>query len=218
MWLVGIATVTTHGLTARYDTTNEEWGLLSGRNRGPRLGHQWGLVHGHGPRADARWVAVAARMCTQVVGDVADPAPLVPGGIDRTYRGCMSSRPRGSGEVGAGHRPPADGLRQALKPNSGLPVQSVRRQRVVVTGIDEGVRPAIEAALADLASRLGRSPDRIVVEAAGSVTWSDQSCGCARPGRAYPQVPIDGTYVRLAVGSRTFHYHGGGRREMFLCE
>jgi len=27
MWLVGTATVTTQGLTARYDTTNEEWGL-----------------------------------------------------------------------------------------------------------------------------------------------------------------------------------------------
>ena len=48
MWLVGTATVTTQGLTARYDTTNEEWGLLSGQNRGPRLGHQWGLFHGHG--------------------------------------------------------------------------------------------------------------------------------------------------------------------------
>jgi hypothetical protein len=50
MWLVGTATVTTQGLTARYDTTNEEWGLLSGQNRGPRLGHQWGLFHGHGHR------------------------------------------------------------------------------------------------------------------------------------------------------------------------
>jgi hypothetical protein len=48
MWLVGTATVTTQGLTARYDTTNEEWGLLSGQNWGLRLGHQWGLFHGHG--------------------------------------------------------------------------------------------------------------------------------------------------------------------------
>lgn len=130
----------------------------------------------------------------------------------------MSSRTRGSGEAGRGHRLPADGLRKALKPTSDLPVQLVRRQRLVVTGIDEGVRASIEAALVNLASRLGPSPDRIVVEAAGSVTWSDQSCGCAQPGRAYPQVPVDGAYVRLAVGSRAFHYHGGGRREMFLCE
>ncbi len=128
----------------------------------------------------------------------------------------MTSRPRGSGE--AGHRPPADDLRMALKPTSDLPVQPARRQGVVVTGIDEGVRPSIEAARADLAARLGSSPDRIVVEVAGSVTWSDQSCGCSRPGRAYPQVPVDGTYVRLTIGTRTFHYHGGGRREMFLCD
>ena len=130
----------------------------------------------------------------------------------------MTSQPWGSDAAGTGHRPPADVLRLALKPTSDLPERSARRQRVVVTGIDEGVRPSIEAARADLASRLGSSPDRIVVEAAGSVTWSDQSCGCARPGRAYPQVPVDGTYVRLAVGSRAFHYHGGGRREMFLCD
>ncbi|EON22147.1 ISRSO5-transposase protein [Nocardioides sp. CF8] len=51
MWLVGTATVTTQGLTARYDTTNEEWGLLPGQNRGLRLGHQWGLSHGHGHAA-----------------------------------------------------------------------------------------------------------------------------------------------------------------------
>ncbi|MCW2525219.1 MAG: ISRSO5-transposase protein, partial [Pseudonocardiales bacterium] len=48
MWLVGTATVTTQGLTGLNDTTNEEWGLLSGHNWGPRLGHQWVLFHGHG--------------------------------------------------------------------------------------------------------------------------------------------------------------------------
>ncbi len=42
-WLVGTATVTTQGFTARYDTTNEEWGLPTGQNRGLPLGHQWGL-------------------------------------------------------------------------------------------------------------------------------------------------------------------------------
>ncbi|WP_207569333.1 hypothetical protein, partial [Mycolicibacterium moriokaense] len=30
------------------DTTNTRWGLLSGHQRGPPLGHQWGLFHGHG--------------------------------------------------------------------------------------------------------------------------------------------------------------------------
>ena len=49
--LVGTATVTTQGSQARYDTTNEEWGLLLGQNRGPPSGHQWGLFHGHGQRA-----------------------------------------------------------------------------------------------------------------------------------------------------------------------
>ncbi|MGC2655225.1 MAG: hypothetical protein WA317_16890, partial [Mycobacterium sp.] len=30
------------------DTTNTEWGLLSGHQWRPPLGHQWGLFHGHG--------------------------------------------------------------------------------------------------------------------------------------------------------------------------
>ena len=68
MWLVGTATVTTQGLTARYDTTNEEWGLQSGQNRGPRLGHQWGLFHGHGhPRLGASRPAHPHRIPTQRV-------------------------------------------------------------------------------------------------------------------------------------------------------
>ena len=36
------------GLEFRVDTTNTGWGLLSGHQRGPRPGHQWGLFHGHG--------------------------------------------------------------------------------------------------------------------------------------------------------------------------
>src|SRR6266480_4686235 len=51
MWLVGTATVTTQALTATSDTANEDWGLLSGQNRGLRLGHQRGLFHGHGQSA-----------------------------------------------------------------------------------------------------------------------------------------------------------------------
>lgn len=34
-----------HGLN---DTTNEEWGLLTGHHWGPLTGHQWVLFHGHG--------------------------------------------------------------------------------------------------------------------------------------------------------------------------
>jgi len=53
MWLVGTATVTTQALTATSDTANEDWGLLSGQNRGLRLGHQRGLFHGHGQSVGA---------------------------------------------------------------------------------------------------------------------------------------------------------------------
>ena len=71
MWLVGTATVTTQGLTATCDTTNEEWGLLSGQNRGLRLGHQWGLFHGHGHTANRSWPL------TRMVGEPMNPSRFV---------------------------------------------------------------------------------------------------------------------------------------------
>ncbi len=114
---------------------------------------------------------------------------------------------------------PPDELRAQLRPARELPERRPSRQLVDVVGVDESLRPVIDAASADLAGRLapGATP-AIAVEAAGSVTWSDASCGCPAPGRSYPQVPVDGAYVRLAAAGRRFHYHAGGDRAPFLCD
>lgn len=120
----------------------------------------------------------------------------------------------------------SDEFRAHLRPTGDLPQRRASRREVIVEGVDEELRPLVDAAVADLMARLG-SPAAgvapagstgITVEAAAAVTWSDTSCGCPEPGRAYPQVPIDGTYVRLAVGGRVFHYHAGGGRAVFLCD
>ena len=58
--LVGTATVTTRG-PHDYDTTNEEWGLSTGHQRGPPPGHQWGLFHGHGQAAHPNASANSSR-------------------------------------------------------------------------------------------------------------------------------------------------------------
>jgi hypothetical protein len=108
--------------------------------------------------------------------------------------------------------------RQALRPAAELPQGRRRRRAVRLDGVDESLRPVVDRAVADLVERLGVAPGQVQVEAAGSVTWSDSSCGCPEPGRRYPQVPVDGVYVRLVAGGRQFHYHGGGRRGLFLCD
>src|SRR5215472_11929761 len=48
------------------DTTSEEWGLLTGHQRGPRHGHTRGLNHGHGQ--DHRVGAVASRATRSLNG------------------------------------------------------------------------------------------------------------------------------------------------------
>lgn len=105
-----------------------------------------------------------------------------------------------------------------LRPAGELAPRAGRRRQVAVHGVDERLRPLVEQAVDDLAGRLGVDTGSVTVEAAGSVTWSDGSCGCPEPGRAYAQVPVDGAYLRLSHGDRTFHYHHGGRRGLFLCE
>lgn len=84
--------------------------------------------------------------------------------------------------------------------------------------MDRSLLPVVDQAISDLARRVAVTRAEVVVEAAGSVTWSDSSCGCPEPGRAYLQVPVDGVYVRLSAAGRLFHYHGGGQRPLFLCD
>ncbi len=78
--------------------------------------------------------------------------------------------------------------------------------------------PQVALAKADLARRLGTSPDQIQVVQVEMVVWPDQGLGCPQPGMAYLQVPVDGLRILLAHGGRTYAYHSGGLRPPFLCE
>jgi hypothetical protein len=117
-----------------------------------------------------------------------------------------------------GARREGDLRRDVLRRGADLPERPARRRVVDVEGVDERLRPLVDRAVEDLAGRLGVERSTVTVEAAGSVTWSDQSCGCPEPGRSYAQVPVDGAYVRLSSGGQVFHYHHGGRRGLFTCE
>jgi hypothetical protein len=144
------------------------------------------------------------------------------GALRRGYGGVVSHPPGRPGDP-SGHQgdlsgPNGDELRAALRPAGELPERRPRRRRVEVDAVDESLRTVVEQAVADLVAHLDVTAEQIVAEAAASVTWSDSSCGCPEAGRAYPQVPVDGVYVRLAVDGRPFHYHGGGRRGLFRCE
>lgn len=72
-------------------------------------------------------------------------------------------------------------------------------------------------ARADLAARLGISPDAIVVLSSEAVEWSDTSLGCPEEGFAYATVIVPGYQIVLAVDDQTYAYHTD-YQQIFLCE
>jgi hypothetical protein len=78
---------------------------------------------------------------------------------------------------------------------------------------------AVDAAVADLAGRLGIAAEDVRVIEVATVVWPDAGLGCPHPGMRYAQVPQDGARILLDAGGRTYRYHLGGRRtDPFLCE
>lgn len=78
--------------------------------------------------------------------------------------------------------------------------------------------PVIQAAIADLARRLGVAEAEIQLVSHRSVTWSDGSIGCPEPGMMYTQALVDGSLTILAVDGVEYSYHAGGNQDPFLCE
>ena len=88
----------------------------------------------------------------------------------------------------------------------------------VLPPFNPAVSALIEAARADLARRTAVEPDAIELIEVRSVIWPDGSLGCPMPGMAYPQVQVEGMFIRFRAGGRIFDYHSGWNRPPFLCE
>ena len=76
----------------------------------------------------------------------------------------------------------------------------------------------VQLAIADLATRLAVTAAEIEIVEERPVVWPDGSLGCPQPGMMYPQVQVEGIVIRLRAAGADYQYHGGGRREPFLCE
>ena len=87
-----------------------------------------------------------------------------------------------------------------------------------VSGVDPGLKPFIDIAVADLGKRFSIDPGTISVVSATLVSWPDSSLGCTQPGQQYAQVVTDGSLIILKVGNTLYPYHAGGSRKPFLCE
>ena len=74
-----------------------------------------------------------------------------------------------------------------------------------------------EAAVADLAERLGVEPADVTLVSVEAVTWRDSSIGCPQRDMAYLQVLTEGVRIVLEVDGTRYRYHAGGGREPFYC-
>ncbi len=75
----------------------------------------------------------------------------------------------------------------------------------------------VQQARADLAQRIGITPDSIVVKSAQEIEWPDSSLGCPKPGMMYAQVITHGVLIVLEANGKTYEYHGS-MRQVSLCE
>ena len=67
-------------------------------------------------------------------------------------------------------------------------------------------------------ARLAIGPGAITVAETKAVMWNDGGMGCPRPGMNYIQAVQDGVFIRLVAGGKSYPYHQGGSRPIFLCE
>jgi hypothetical protein len=74
-----------------------------------------------------------------------------------------------------------------------------------------------EAAVSDLAGRLGVPAESIEVLRVESVMWPDGSMGCPEPGMSYTQAVVPGQRIVLSQGDRVYVYHAADLESPFLC-
>ena len=83
--------------------------------------------------------------------------------------------------------------------------------------VPAGLQPFVALAVADLASRLGVYPSKVVTVSAENVTWPDGAIGCPQPGMMYTQVQVDGAEIILQVDGLSYRYTLGGSKGPTLC-
>ncbi|RME74611.1 MAG: hypothetical protein D6784_09525, partial [Chloroflexi bacterium] len=89
-----------------------------------------------------------------------------------------------------------------VSPVSPVPVQSEAKMTTPPTdaNIPPESREPLAAAIADLAERLGLSPDEIQIVSIEAEQWPDTSLGCPREGYMYAQVITPGFRIVLEAG------------------
>ncbi|MGI9665868.1 MAG: hypothetical protein ACR2N2_02045 [Acidimicrobiia bacterium] len=101
-----------------------------------------------------------------------------------------------------------------VEPNGGIGNGATGEELPVVSPDLSG---EVEAALADLRSRLG--DNRLIeIVVAHELTWPNGALGCPEPDVLYTEALIDGYRIELSDGTNTYGYHGAAGERPFFCE
>lgn len=80
-----------------------------------------------------------------------------------------------------------------------------------------GPPPALQAVVADAASRAGADQRTVQVVRIERREWSDTGLGCPRPGAIYAQVMTPGWLIEVQSGRRVLEYHTDSGESFVLC-
>lgn len=75
-----------------------------------------------------------------------------------------------------------------------------------------GIADAVAYATKDLAERLGRAREEIMIAESGKATWPDASLGLPEPGKMYAQALSEGFRVVLEADGKKYEYRFGNGR------
>lgn len=85
----------------------------------------------------------------------------------------------------------------------------------VPTDLDQ--QPRVQAAISDLARRLGVPEEDVAVAGWAEVTWPDGALGCPQPGMMYTQALVPGEQLVLRATGELFSYHAARGEEFQFC-
>ena len=84
-------------------------------------------------------------------------------------------------------------------------------------GLPEPAKSQVGAAMADVASNLGKEVASVKLLEVREVYWRTSALGCPGPGMAYAQVLTKGRFIRLAVGVAEYRFHASEDGKPFTC-
>jgi hypothetical protein len=111
-------------------------------------------------------------------------------------------------------QPAAETPAAAPSPEATLPPAETQAPEIPLPAGSEAV---VAAAVADLASRLGISPQEIQTVEIEATEWSDASLDCPEPGMLYIQVITPGFRIVLQARDQSYNYHTDAGTRIVLC-